>query len=71
MQAMILARDEKNRREALLKLLPMQRRRFRLALFKAMDGFPVLIRTLDPPQYEFLPEREVLMVTDKPRFAAG
>jgi pyruvate,orthophosphate dikinase len=61
MQAMILARDEKNRRKALLKLLPMQRKDF-AGLFKAMDGFPVVIRTLDPPLHEFLPKREVLMV---------
>src|SRR3569832_2200631 len=40
MQAMILARDEKNRRKALAKLLPLQRKAF-AGLFKAMDGFPV------------------------------
>ncbi len=61
MQAMILARDEKSRRKALLKLLPMQRSDF-AGLFKAMDGFPVVIRTLDPPLHEFLPKREDLMV---------
>jgi pyruvate,orthophosphate dikinase len=61
MQAMILARDEKSRRKALLKLLPMQRADF-AGLFKAMDGFPVVIRTLDPPLHEFLPKRENLMV---------
>ena len=61
MQAMILARDEKTRRKALAKLLPMQRRDF-AGLFKAMDGFPVVIRTLDPPLHEFLPKREDLMV---------
>src|SRR5882724_3807198 len=61
MQAMILARDEKTRRKALLKLLPMQRSDF-AGLFKAMDGFPVVIRTLDPPLHEFLPKREELMV---------
>ncbi len=60
-QAMILARDEKTRREALKKLLPMQRADF-AGLFKAMDGFPVVIRTLDPPLHEFLPKREDLMV---------
>jgi pyruvate,orthophosphate dikinase len=60
-QAMILARDEKSRRKALLKLLPMQRSDF-AGLFKAMDGFPVVIRTLDPPLHEFLPKRENLMV---------
>jgi len=61
MQAMILARDEKSRRVALKKLLPMQRADF-AGLFKAMDGFPVVIRTLDPPLHEFLPKREDLMV---------
>src|SRR5438552_13701322 len=61
MQAMILARDEKTRKKALQKLLPMQRRDF-AGLFQAMDGFPVVIRTLDPPLHEFLPKREDLMV---------
>jgi pyruvate, orthophosphate dikinase len=61
MQAMILARDEKSRKKALLKLLPMQRKDF-AGLFTAMDGFPVVIRTLDPPLHEFLPRREDLMV---------
>jgi pyruvate,orthophosphate dikinase len=61
MQAMILARDEKSRRKALAKLLPFQRRDF-AGLFTAMDGFPVVIRTLDPPLHEFLPKREDLMV---------
>jgi pyruvate,orthophosphate dikinase len=61
MQAMILARDEKTRRKALAKLLPMQRKDF-AGLFTAMDGFPVVIRTLDPPLHEFLPKREQLMV---------
>ncbi len=60
-QAMILARDEKSRKEALKKLLPMQRADF-AGLFKAMDGYPVIIRTLDPPLHEFLPKREELMV---------
>ena len=60
-QAMILARDEKTRRKALAKLLPMQRSDF-AGLFKAMDGYPVVIRTLDPPLHEFLPKRENLMV---------
>jgi len=61
MQAMILAHDEKTRRKALQKLLPMQRADF-AGLFKEMDGFPVVIRTLDPPLHEFLPKRENLMV---------
>jgi pyruvate,orthophosphate dikinase len=61
MQAMILARDEKSRVKALQKLLPMQRKDF-AGLFESMNGFPVVIRTLDPPLHEFLPKRENLMV---------
>ena len=61
MRAMILADNEKDRRRALKKLLPMQRKDFR-DLFKVMDGYPVIIRTLDPPLHEFLPKREDLMV---------
>ena len=61
MQAMILARDKETRVKALQKLLPMQRKDF-AGLFEAMDGFPVVIRTLDPPLHEFLPKRENLMV---------
>jgi pyruvate, orthophosphate dikinase len=55
------AKNLKERRAALAKLLPMQRKDFH-GLFKAMDGLPVLIRTLDPPLHEFLPKREELMV---------
>src|SRR5208282_6349390 len=54
-------RYAKERRAALSKLLPMQRKDF-YGLFKAMDGMPVTIRTLDPPLHEFLPKREELMV---------
>ncbi len=61
MRAMILANTEKDRRAALKKLLPMQRSDF-AGVFRAMDGFPVTIRTLDPPLHEFLPRREDLMV---------
>jgi pyruvate,orthophosphate dikinase len=60
-QAMILADDEKSRRKALAKLLPMQRKDFE-QLFTTMDGYPVVIRTLDPPLHEFLPKREHIMV---------
>ena len=49
------------RLDALKKLLPMQREDF-IGVFRAMDGFPVTIRTLDPPLHEFLPRREELMV---------
>jgi pyruvate,orthophosphate dikinase len=61
MQAMILAEDEKTRQQSLQKLLKMQRDDF-AGLFKEMDGYPVIIRTLDPPLHEFLPKRENLMV---------
>jgi pyruvate,orthophosphate dikinase len=61
MREMILANDEKGRRAALKKLLPLQRADF-AGVFKAMDGLPVTIRTLDPPLHEFLPRREELMV---------
>jgi pyruvate,orthophosphate dikinase len=64
MRAMIMAGNEKDRRLALKKLLPMQRADF-AGLFKAMKGFPVTIRTLDPPLHEFLPKREDLLVEIK------
>src|SRR5205085_102114 len=51
---MILADDEKTRRAALAKLLPMQRGDF-AELFEIMRGLPVTIRLLDPPLHEFLP----------------
>jgi pyruvate,orthophosphate dikinase len=51
---MIVATDEKSRRIALEKILPMQRADF-VGIFKAMQGFPVTIRLLDPPLHEFLP----------------
>jgi len=60
---MILADDEKFRRAALAKLLPMQRADF-VELFEIMDGRPVTIRLLDPPLHEFLPhgEEEIAVV---------
>ncbi len=54
MREMIVARDEGGRRQALGKLLPMQRADFE-GIFEAMDGLPVTIRLLDPPLHEFLP----------------
>jgi pyruvate,orthophosphate dikinase len=54
MREMIVARDADERREALAKLLPMQRGDF-IGIFRAMDGLPVTIRLLDPPLHEFLP----------------
>src|ERR1700728_3905840 len=60
MRRMILSDNEKDRRKALNKLLPFQRKDF-VGLFKAMEGLPVTIRLLDPPLHEFLPKREQLM----------
>ena len=60
MRAMIMAKDAETRKQELDKLLPMQRSDF-LGIFRAMDGFPVTIRLLDPPLHEFLPRRENLM----------
>ncbi|MDJ1157805.1 pyruvate, phosphate dikinase [Chelatococcus sp. SYSU_G07232] len=54
---MILADDEKGRRAALAKLLPMQRKDF-VELFTIMRGLPVTIRLLDPPLHEFLPHTD-------------
>ncbi len=54
---MILADTEAERREALAKLLPMQRKDF-VDLFEIMHGLPVTIRLLDPPLHEFLPKTE-------------
>ncbi|MDE5637349.1 MAG: pyruvate, phosphate dikinase, partial [Alistipes sp.] len=51
---MILADDEAGRRVALAKLLPIQRGDFE-GLFKAMNGYPVTVRLLDPPLHEFVP----------------
>ncbi len=61
MRTMILAKDEKTRRAALKKLLPMQRADF-TGLLKSMESLPVTIRLLDPPLHEFLPKREDLLV---------
>ncbi len=51
---MIVSKDEASRRKALAKLLPMQRSDFK-GIYKAMKGYPVTIRLLDPPLHEFLP----------------
>src|SRR5258707_4664025 len=53
-QEMILADTKEARVAALNKLLPFQRRDF-IGIFKAMDGFPVTIRLIDPPLHEFVP----------------
>lgn len=57
MREMILAKDEDGRRNALEKLLPLQKKDF-VGIFKAMDGLPVTIRLLDPPLHEFVPHDE-------------
>lgn len=57
MRQMILSENDETRREALERLLPMQREDF-AALFKIMAGKPVTIRLLDPPLHEFLPRRD-------------
>ena len=54
---MILADDEQGRRKALAKLLPIQRNDFK-GIFEVMEGYPVTIRTLDPPLHEFLPHED-------------
>jgi pyruvate,orthophosphate dikinase len=67
---MIMADDADGRRQALAKILPMQRGDF-IELFRIMKGLPVTIRLLDPPLHEFLPKtdaemEEVAKATGKP-----
>jgi pyruvate,orthophosphate dikinase len=57
MREMILAKDEDGRRKALEKLLPLQKNDF-IGIFRAMNGFAVTIRLLDPPLHEFVPHDE-------------
>jgi pyruvate,orthophosphate dikinase len=57
MREMIVSRTEEQRRKALDKLLPMQRKDFE-GLFREMKGHPVTIRYLDPPLHEFLPQAD-------------
>jgi len=54
---MIMAEDVEGRKQALAKILPMQKGDFK-GIFKVMDGYPVTIRLLDPPLHEFLPHTE-------------
>ncbi len=61
MREMIVAQDAEGRQRALNKLLPMQRSDFE-AIFRAMEGYPVCIRLLDPPLHEFLPHDEAEIV---------
>lgn len=64
-QKMILARTKEERKDALDKILPMQKGDF-YDIFKIMKGKPVTIRLLDPPLHEFLPElSEVLLETQE------
>ncbi len=56
-RAMILARDLAGRKTALEKILPMQKGDF-IGIFRAMKGYPVTIRLLDPPLHEFLPQND-------------
>lgn len=60
-QKMILAEDLEERQQALAHLLPMQESDF-YGILKAMEGYPVCIRLLDPPLHEFLPSLEELLV---------
>ncbi len=54
---MIVAETQDERRAALAKIEPYQKEDF-VGIFKAMDGLPVTIRTLDPPLHEFLPHED-------------
>ncbi|MCX6356991.1 MAG: pyruvate, phosphate dikinase, partial [Candidatus Aureabacteria bacterium] len=66
MREMILAEDSAGRREALAKLLPMQKEDFK-GIFRVLRGKPATIRTLDPPLHEFLPhgDREIADLAGK------
>ncbi len=57
MRSMIMSRNEEDRKFFLSKLLPMQIHDF-TEFFRTMEGFPVIIRLLDPPLHEFLPDKE-------------
>ena len=59
-QEMILSDTSEGRTAALNKLLPTQRKDFD-GLFEAMDGYPVIIRLIDPPLHEFMPDEEALL----------
>ncbi len=59
-QKMILAKTGEERTKQLDLLLPSQRKDFD-GLFEAMDGYPVIIRLIDPPLHEFMPDEEKLL----------
>ncbi len=60
-ERVILARSDEQRDSSLEELLPLQRDDF-LGIFEAMDGLPVVVRLLDPPLHEFLPDLTELSV---------
>ena len=60
-QAMIMADDKVSRQKALDKLLPLQKADF-IGILKVMQGLPVIIRLLDPPLHEFLPNYEDTLI---------
>ncbi|MBP1532367.1 MAG: pyruvate, phosphate dikinase, partial [Alphaproteobacteria bacterium] len=60
MRTMILSDNEEGRRAALARLLPYQKEDFK-ELYRTMDGYPVVIRLLDPPLHEFLPHTDAEM----------
>jgi pyruvate,orthophosphate dikinase len=60
MREMIMARNHLERQDALDRLLPLQQGDFE-GLFRAMDGYPVVVRLLDPPLHEFLPDHQELL----------
>ncbi len=70
MQEMILARDDATRQAALDRLLVFQKNDF-VGIFRAMNGLPVVIRLLDPPLHEFLPDYEELLVQVTEAHARG
>jgi len=66
MRRMIIAETDDQRRDALMTLLPYQKKDFK-EIFEVMDGLPVTIRLLDPPLHEFLPDEkeEIAKVADE------
>ncbi len=60
MRSMIMSKTREDRQFYLSKLLPMQISDF-TDFFRTMEGFPVIIRLLDPPLHEFLPDKEEIM----------
>lgn len=63
---MILSESYEERKKALEKILPMQKEDFK-GIFRVMEGYPVVIRTLDPPLHEFLPhdDEQINMLAGK------